>query len=96
MKHIKQLEEDIKDLSDQLKYKEKRRNQAASSRNYKVCDQLTEEMHATVKKQKRECEEELSLWNKGQATSQLVQAESTIVSEKSSAHSSDECDNDKK
>lgn len=48
MKHIKELQ-DIKDLSDGLKYKEKRRDQPASSINYKICDQLTEEM-AAVKK----------------------------------------------
>ena len=93
MKHIKELEEDIKDLSDQLKYKEKRRDQAASSRNYKVCDQLTEEM-ATVKKRKRECEEELRLWNKRQQQAKWYKQKCADASAKSSTHSSDECDND--
>ena len=89
MKHVKELEEEIKDLSDQ----EKRRDQAAPSRNYKVCDQLTEEM-ATVKKWKRECEEELHLWNKRQQQANWYKQKSTNASAKSSTHSSDACDND--
>jgi len=50
IEYIKVLQ-DIKDLSDRLKYKEKRRDQPASSINYKICDQLTEEV-AAVKKRK--------------------------------------------
>ena len=58
LKRISALEEDIKDLTDRLFFKEKRRNQASNSRNYKLCDQLTEEMSA-IKQQKREREAEL-------------------------------------
>ena len=59
-KHISDIEEDLKDLSDRLQYKEKRRNQAEMCRNYKVCDDLTEEMTA-LKRQKREKLEELNI-----------------------------------
>ncbi len=64
-KHITELEEDIKDLDERLKFKEKRRDQATMTRNYKVCDQLTEEMTA-LKKQRREYVEELRLWKRKQ------------------------------
>ena len=63
--HIGELEEDIKDINDQLQFKEKRREQAELARNYKLCDQLTEEM-SSLKKQKREREEELRLWKRKQ------------------------------
>ena len=36
--HVGELEEDIKDINDQLLFKEKRREQAELSRNYKLCD----------------------------------------------------------
>ena len=53
IKHIRDVEDDLRDLSDRLQYKEKRRIQAEICRNYKVCDDLTEEMTA-LKRQKRE------------------------------------------
>ena len=59
--NIAALEEDIKDLKDRLQFKEKRRHQSEMARNYKVCDQLTEEMTA-LKKKKRESETELKFW----------------------------------
>lgn len=62
-KHIGELEEDIKDLTDRLQFKEKMRDQATMARNYKLCDQLTEEMSA-IKKKKREREQELHMWNR--------------------------------
>ena len=73
MKRIRDLEEDVVDLNDRITFKEKRREQASNFRNYKVCDQLTEEMS----KQKREREGELralqqkqrkSLWYKQKKT----------------------------
>lgn len=89
MKHIKELQEDIKDLIDQLKYNEKRRDQAASSRNDKICDQLTEEV-AAVKKRKRECEEELRQWNRKQQAN-WYKKKSAKASDKLLSYSSDEC-----
>lgn len=38
-KHIGELEDDVKDISDRLLFKEKVRSQAELSRNYKMCDQ---------------------------------------------------------
>ena len=76
MKRIRDLEEDVVDLNDRITSKEKRREQASNFRNYKVCDQLTEEM-STLKQQKREQEGELralqqkqrkSLWYKQKKT----------------------------
>lgn len=64
-KHISELEEDIKDLCDRLKYKEKMRDSANMSRNYKLCDQLTEEM-SVLKGKRRECEKELNTWKRKQ------------------------------
>ena len=77
MKHIKELQEDTKDLNDQLKYKEKRQGQAASSRNYEICDQLTEEM-AAVEKQKSA--RKSTLVEQKAATSQSVQVQMQVIS----------------
>ena len=63
LKHIGEIEDDIRDLGDQLEFKRKRRDQAELSRNYRECDQLTEEM-GSLKKRKREFEEELRLWKR--------------------------------
>ena len=43
---ISELKEKIKDLSDQLSYKEKRREAASNMHNYKDYDKLTEQMSA--------------------------------------------------
>ena len=51
-KHICDLQEDLKDLNDQLTFKEKRRDQALAVRNYQGCDRLTEEMSSIKKKKK--------------------------------------------
>ena len=66
-KHVGELEEDIKDINDQLLFKEKRREQAELFRNYKLCDQLKE--MSSLKKQKRERKEELALWKRKQQQS---------------------------
>ena len=58
---MKDLEEDLKDLTDRLHFKEKKRHQAEMSRNYKVCDEITEDMSA-LKNKKRESEIELKFW----------------------------------
>ena len=50
VKLIAALEKDIKDFNDRLVLKEKRRNQA---RNYKLCDQLTEEMSSIKRERSR-------------------------------------------
>ena len=55
MDRIHALEEQIKDISDTIKYKEKRREQASALHNYKLCEDLTDEM-GTLKAKRRECE----------------------------------------
>ena len=57
-KHISELEEDIKDKEKMRPIKVQRKN-ANLSRNYKLCDQLTEEM-SELKGKKRECEKQLN------------------------------------
>ena len=49
----------VKDLSDQITYKEKRRESASNVHNYKECDMLTEQMSA-LKAECREHERELA------------------------------------
>lgn len=60
-KRIAALEEEIENVTQQLHFKEKRRIQAESIRNYKQCEEITEEIRI-VTKQKRELSEELSMF----------------------------------
>lgn len=57
---IKDLEEDIADVSSHIAFKEKRRAQAETVQNYKACDELTQEI-LERKGRKRELEKELKL-----------------------------------
>lgn len=95
LKRISQLQDDIKDFNDHLKLKEKRRDQASNSRNYKLCDEVMEEM-STIKIKKRECEAEVqqlqrkqkkSSWyykkQKNKDTSSLVSNSSELLTEPS-------------
>ena len=66
-KHTSQLQEDIKDLSDRIQFKEKLRERATLARNYKLCDQLAEGMSDL--KKRREYEGELGLWKRKQQQS---------------------------
>ena len=60
---MKELEEDLKQLDQQIMFKEKRRDQAESVRNYKLCDELTEEV-GKLKATRREASNELKLFQK--------------------------------
>ena len=60
---IKELEEDLKQLDQQIMFKEKCRDQAESVRNYKLCDLLTEEI-GKLKSTSRETFNELKLFQK--------------------------------
>ena len=57
---IKELEEDLADVSSHITFKEKRCTQAEIARNYKVCDELTQEI-MECKSRKREIEKQLNL-----------------------------------
>ena len=54
----KELEEDLKQLDQQIMFKEKRRDQAETVRNYKLCDELTEDV-GKLKTARREAFNEL-------------------------------------
>lgn len=58
LQRIAELKDVVKDLSDQITYKEKRRESASNVHNYKECDMLTEQMSA-LKAECREHEREL-------------------------------------
>ena len=55
---INELEDQIKDLTDTLSYKEKRREKASNVHNYKECDELTQQI-SQVKSERRLLEKEL-------------------------------------
>ena len=57
---IKDIEEDIADISSHIAFKEKRRMQAETVKNYKTCDELTQES-LECKGRKRELEKQLKL-----------------------------------
>ncbi len=60
-KQITTLEEKITNLDEQITFKEKRRQQAEAVRNYKMCEEITEEM-GIVKQQRRELKGELKVF----------------------------------
>ena len=60
---MKELEKDLKQLDQQIMFKEKCRDQAESVRNYKLCDLLTEEI-GKLKSTRRETFNELKLFQK--------------------------------
>ena len=69
-KRLEAVQEDLKDVADRLSFKEKRRQAAETVRNYKLCDELTEEI-SNLKSQKRELEAELDILKKKSKRSQL-------------------------
>ena len=63
-KRVRALEEDIANLDQQLSFKEKRRQQSENIRNYKLCEEITQEIRL-VTQQRRQLFEELSqYWEK--------------------------------
>ena len=65
---IAELQERIKDITDQIGYKEKRRESASLVHNYKECDQITEQM-SELKCERRKLEIELAGLTKKQKKS---------------------------
>ena len=65
---IKELEDDLTDFKDRLEFKGKRREQAINSRNFKLCDEITEEM-SNIKHKMRSCSQELECWKRKQSQS---------------------------
>ena len=62
-RRISELEEDIADITEQMKIKEKRRQLASDAHQYKDCDRLTSQMLA-LRSKLRECKQELEKLNK--------------------------------
>lgn len=77
MDRIHALEEQIKDISDTIKYKEKRR-EASAVHNYKLCEDLTDEM-GTLKAKRRECEAEIKQWQRKQKQSNWNQKRKAVA-----------------
>ena len=65
---IAELQDKIKDLNERIEYKCKRRDAASNVRNYKECDELTEQM-SNLKSEKRQLDTELSALTKKQKKS---------------------------
>ena len=58
IKRISEIEEDLSDISQRMKFKEKRREQASLSHQYGICDQISEEISA-LKDRRRVLEKEM-------------------------------------
>lgn len=95
-KRIAPLKEDIANIDQQLIFKEKRHQQAEGIRNYRVCDEITEEI-GLVKQQRRKLSDELNMYRKKERkakwyqTAKQVKRASTSSSRTSSV-TSDESD----
>ena len=61
---IKELEDQIKDMSEQVQYKELRRDSARSVHNYRECDNLTEQLSVLNTDKRRLVLERLALTRK--------------------------------
>ena len=92
-KKISSLEEQIANLSEQISFKEKRRQQAEAVRNYKMCEEITEEMRI-VKKERQELQGELKLFKdkERKATWYAQRKRSRTPGESSSTVFSDDSD----
>ena len=73
LSRIEELQERIKDITDQLGYKEKRRESASMVHNYKECKQITEQM-SDLKVERRRLEIELEGLTKKQKKSKWYHA----------------------
>ena len=72
LQRMSELQVRIKDLSDQIGFKEKRRDQASAVHNYKQCDELSEQI-LSLKADKRKHEAEHKLQAKKDKKSKWYQ-----------------------
>lgn len=63
LNRLQVVQQDLKDIVDRLTFKEKRRQGAEAVRNYKLCEELTEDI-STLRGQKRELEAEQKILKK--------------------------------
>ena len=82
---IQELKEDIKDCNDRILFKEKRCEAASGVKNYKLCDNLSEEIVA-LKSRRREFEAELKVFERKEQKSKWYHKKK---SHSSVAHSSE-------
>ena len=68
LERIAELQDKIKDMNERIEFKNKRRDAASNVRNYKECDEFTEQM-SNLKNEKRLLETELSALTKKQKKS---------------------------
>ena len=87
LQRIAELREIIKDVSDQILYKEKRREKASNVHNYKECDMLTEQISA-LKGECREHKRELAELERKQKKSLSYQKRRELSSQASSSYPS--------
>ena len=80
---VKAIEEEAQDISRILRFKEKHLSQAEAARNYRTCEQLTEEMMG-LKSRKNELQVEKQLFDKKRKCAQRRQAK-----KRQDSHSSD-------
>ncbi len=89
LQRLSEIDEDVKDLSDTLMYKEKRREQASNLHNYKTCDDLTQEI-SELKARKRLLLSERQLLERRQQQSRWYKRKTGgLVKDKSSSSVSD-------
>lgn len=88
-KRVRALEEDVANLDQQLSFKEKRRQQAENIRNYKACEEITQEIRL-VTQRRRQLFEELSQYRKKERKAKWYQRNKGKGKKgSSSSHSSD-------
>ena len=69
---VKDVEENICDIDEEITYKERRRSQAENVRDYRQCDEITERL-PSLKEKKRLLKRELSLLQKKESQAQWYQ-----------------------
>ena len=97
LSRITELQERVKDITEQLSYKEKRRENASVMHNYKDCDLISEQM-SELKSERRKLNIELtnltrrqkkSKWYHGKKLARKDSAQSTLDFSPSSSSSTD-------
>lgn len=84
---MKELQEELQNVRERVEYKEKRRRTSEDMRNYKACEEITEEI-GELKKKKQELQAELAALQKRDKKSQWYQKRKIVNS--SSISSEDE------
>lgn len=84
LERMKTLEDDLKSMKERISYKQKRRQIAEETKNYRLCDDITEEI-AAISKESRQLEAELKLLTKKDVFSKQYQRRTCKSMNKSSS-----------